>query len=319
MDAGQVRTKSSMVALLGTTVVFLAITIVAGYLTRLSLVRKTAWVERSDEVALAIDDCRLYLHEVVEDPADAGAADRLRRAEEQVRQLTADNPRQQERVARVLEMTPRLATAPRGTASEVRSVLAQMAAEEGALLVTREAELAEARDRSSVAFTAGALLTVFFGTLSILVSLRQGRVLARAHQEVQRDRALLRSVVESVSDAVVAVDALGGFVVVNEAARKILGLRPPHDRLPSDIVKYVTARYEDGTEMVPENGPLARTVRGESFDGLVYEITPRERAGQPGQAGQAARGTWVSVSGRPVRDGAGQVAAGVVTMHDVTE
>jgi diguanylate cyclase (GGDEF)-like protein/PAS domain S-box-containing protein len=310
MNGEPPRTPASLVGLLGATVVFLMITIVAGYLTRLSLARRATWVEHTDEVALAIDDCRLYLQEVVEDPSDAGAVEGLKRGEERVRELTVDNPRQQERLTRAQEIGPRLRTATAETAPEVRSILSQMAAEEGALLASREADLEEARDRSSTTFAAGGLLTLVFGGLSILLLQRQARGLALAHRDLHRDQALLKSVVESVTDAVLAVDALGGFIVVNQAARKILGLRPPHDRRPADILKYVSATLEDGSEMTWEDGPLARTVRGETIDRLVYQIIPRA---------EGARATWVSVSGRSVRDAKGLVAAGVVTMHDITD
>jgi diguanylate cyclase (GGDEF)-like protein/PAS domain S-box-containing protein len=310
MDRDSRRASGLLIGLLGATVVCLGATIVSGYLTRLSLLGSGAWVAHTDEVTIAIDACRLHLLEADGSSPDPAAIEALTRAEEQVRALTDDNPRQQERVARAEAMTRELPGARAEVHQALRALFGELTAEEGALLAGRERELSDAKDRSAGAFAAGAVLTVLFATLAILSLQRERRVLAGALAELHHDRAMLRSIVESVSDAVIAANAEGQFLVMNEAAGQILGAAYPRDRLPPDWRPILTATYEDGKAMRPEDGPLARAVRGERVDHLVYEVKPRS---------EDARATWVSACARPVLDEQGRVAAGVVTMHDITQ
>jgi hypothetical protein len=100
------------VLLLAATLASLVVTVVAGYLTRLSLVEATWWVTHSDEVKLAIDECERAL-----DHDDAGA---LRSAVAKVDRLTVDNPRQQKNTARARRFFPSSAHAPRSRTSSRR-------------------------------------------------------------------------------------------------------------------------------------------------------------------------------------------------------
>jgi diguanylate cyclase (GGDEF)-like protein len=306
------RSSLRLLILLGATATFLAVTIAAGYMTRLSLVSSTAWVEHTDEVKLAIAGCRLDLEQAVGVAPVPEAVDALRSGEERVRTLTADNPRQQERVARALAATDQLGAGATHARGEVlRSLLAEMNAEEGALMVARAEDLAEARQRSATAFATGAALTLLFGALSILLLQRQHRSLARAHAELHGKQVLVESIVDSIGDGVMAINEAREFIVMNETARKMLGTTYPRDRLPVDWRSLVTATLEDGTPMRPEDGPLARAVRGERVDHLVYELRQNGKGAPPP--------AWISARARSVLDEQGRVVVGVVTMQDVTE
>src|SRR5580658_1282724 len=83
--------------LLAATIASLIVTIVGGYLTRLSLVETSWWVTHTDEVKLAINDCEFSL---LRNDREA-----LRRDEDRVKRLTVDNLRQQENVARAEVLT----------------------------------------------------------------------------------------------------------------------------------------------------------------------------------------------------------------------
>jgi diguanylate cyclase (GGDEF)-like protein len=286
-------------ALLAATIACLAGTIGLGYLTRLRLVEKDSWVAHTEEVKLAIADCELALAR--------GDIARMRGAEATVQGLTVDNPVQQRNVARAIELTLR-AEFPR---EELGALLESMTLEENRLMTLRLDEMAAARRHSANIFTIGAVLTVLFGALSWAMQGAQSRALTSAQDAIARYKNLLEAVLESVDEGIIAVDASRKTIAINRAARVMVGASFPLDRLPEDWRPALTASYEDGSTMAPEDGPLARALRGESPDDLVYMITPT--------GGEAAvAGTWVSTTARPIRDGGGSVIAAVATLRDIT-
>jgi len=284
-------------ALLAATVVCLAATIIAGYLTRQRIVEKGAWVAHTDEVKLAIAECELALAR--DDDA------KLLAAEGTVKQLTSDNSRQQENVSRAIAGAGRTPF-PR---DELEALFTTMRTEENRLMVLRRGEMAAAQQRSAVVFLAAAALTILFGWLAWTVQGAQRRSLAVAHEAMARQRALLEGIIESVEEGIIAVDTSRKTLAINAVARAIVGEAFPRKVLPEDWRPAVTATYEDGSPMPPADGPLARAMRGESPDGVVYQIIP---------AGQQA-GTWVSTTARPIRDEQGHVVAAVATLRDITQ
>ncbi len=271
----------------------LVVTILAGYSTRLSLVEAAAWVTHTDEVKLAIAGCQRAL--------DHGDDELLRRSLTQVRRLTVDNARQQANVERA---APLLA---RGERTAVDELLDSMQAEEDRLMVERLQRIDSTRASSSRAFVAGAVLTLVFAAAAV--------VLVRAQrQELTRQRTLLQAIIESVDEGIIALEPSRTIIAINAVARSMWGGAAPRDRWPADWSSALVARYEDGTLMKPHEAPLARALRGEPTDGVVYHVAPSAP-----QDGDAAAGVWVSASARPIRDASGQTIAAVTTLRDVSE
>jgi diguanylate cyclase (GGDEF)-like protein len=318
------RAGGSVSALLVVTVVSLAATMVAGYQTRLHLSDRAAWVEHTTEVKLAIAEGDLHLARAIAEHPDPltmlRALDGLRAAEQSVRALTVDNAPQQVRVARALEMADRLAATSddgrtrdprwRASAKVLESLNAEMTADEDRLMGIRVRALAVSRVRSSYAFAAGALLTVILAIVAAALLRKERAALRLAQHDIHRQRAILDSVVDSVGEAVLCMTPGRELLVVNQAARDMLGDAFPRDALPSDWRDTIVATHEDGTPMPPVDGPLARAARGESVRGFVYHIMTR--SSPPG-------GTWVSASSRPIRDELGRVVAGVLTLRNINE
>jgi diguanylate cyclase (GGDEF)-like protein len=286
-------------ALLAATVVCLAATIGVGYLTRLRLVEKDSWVAHTVEVKLAIADCELALAR--------GDAARVRAAEGIVQRLTVDNPVQQRAVARAVAVTVREAV----PHDDLDALFESMSFEEDRLMTVRLGEMDAARQRSTTIFLVGAVLTFLFGVLGWAVQRAQTLSLAATREALTRDRALLQAVLESVDEGIIAVDASRKTIAINGAARVMVGAAYPLNRLPHDWRPLLTASYEDGRAMAPEEGPLARAMRGESPDDVVYKITPI--------GGEASAGTWVSTTARPIRDAGGNIVAAVATLRDITQ
>jgi diguanylate cyclase (GGDEF)-like protein len=273
-------------------------TIVAGYLTRLSLVEANAWVTHTDEVKLAIADGELALLR--------GNADAQQKAEANVGRLTIDNERQQQNLVRARVL------AGQGSQKELEELFTAMQREEDRLMVPRLNKIESARRRSSAAFVVGAVLTLVLGAIaSALLSARR-HSLAAAHRAVAWQRALLEGIIESVDEGIIAVEPSRKTIAINAAARSMVGAAFPLDRVPDDWRPHIRATYEDGSEMLPEDGPLARAIRGEIAEDVVYCI---HRDGDPSRD---VAGVWVSTSARPIREEGGRVLGAVATLRDIT-
>ena len=133
-------------------------------------------------------------------------------------------------------------------------------------------------------------------------------VVESARRMAEQSRAM-QTVIDSISDGVVAADATGKLTLFNPSAERILGLgktgTPPERR-----AERYGVYYPDGATPVPADDlPLTRAARGEPSDGEEFFVrNPR-----------VPHGVFVSVSGRPLRDGAGTLVGGVVVLRDVTE
>jgi diguanylate cyclase (GGDEF)-like protein len=286
------RKRGTTALLLAATLASLIATIVSGYLTRLSLIETTWWATHTDEVKLAIAECERAL---LRDDAKT-----LKSAEAKVERLTVDNPRQQRNVARAVLLTER------GSRAALEDLFVAMQGEEDRLMSERTQGIALARAKSSMAFIAGAVLTTFFG-IGTFALLRAQR------RELTRQRVLLETILENVDEGIIAVDGSREIIAINAVARSMWGGLAPHDRWLDDWRGALQATYEDGSVMKPEDGPLARALRGEASEGVVYCIVlASDRTVEKA-------GVWVSASACPIRDELGRTIAAVTTLRDITE
>ena len=131
--------------------------------------------------------------------------------------------------------------------------------------------------------------------------------LRRQVARLERDAAISRIVFDAIHQPVVAVDPRGRILRVNVAARSVVGNAPArHDAV---FGGYGMFRMDGSTPFPPEELPLARALRGES----TTDVEMRVR-----RPGQTAANVYVSVSGRPLRDGGGDLIGAVVVINNVT-
>src|SRR5262249_8760856 len=110
---------------------------------------------------------------------------------------------------------------------------------------------------------------------------------------------LLQSILTSMSDAIVVADAQMRIVLFNPMAERIFG---------DGLLQYDFKLYRaDQTTRVSEF-PLARSVRGDSFDDLELFV---RHPGAPG-------GLWINVAGRPLLERNGVIKGGVLVCKDIT-
>ncbi len=132
--------------------------------------------------------------------------------------------------------------------------------------------------------------------------------LARSGQTLHEQKEILQSVLDCMGDGVVVADVSGRFIVFNPAAGRILGQDrielPPGEWSP----RYQVFHPDRITPYPSMELPLMRAIRGESVDQAELFIARPSRED----------GTWILVTGRPLRDEQGTIKGGVVVFHDIT-
>lgn len=181
------------------------------------------------------------------------------------------------------------------------------------------------RDRIDQILRSGAALGVALGALGVLAIVTVARLAqhrARLYEEVrvERGRAAeladkerrradeLDAVIENMSEGVTVADSMGRIVRFNRAARQIWQVSWSEGRYGhvSELMR-LDLRYPDGRPIPPEELPIDRALRGETFSGLesVYTAPDGKRY-------------HLRFGGSAVRDRAGRVVLAVTVYHDVT-
>jgi PAS domain S-box-containing protein len=129
-----------------------------------------------------------------------------------------------------------------------------------------------------------------------------------AEEKLQDQTLLFQSILDQLADAVVVADRAGRLIVFNQAARTLHGLGPT-EAVPGDWANRLELCLPDQTDPGQSYElPLARAMRGESFD--TTDIRARNRA-----TGQSA---WVWINERPLLAQDGGPRGGIVIFRDVT-
>lgn len=299
-----------MFAVLGAAALGLVMAVVGTFVARGNLLEAGAWVRHTSEVELAIADCRLHLREAGVVSGHGGSLATAVAAAERVQRLTIDNPAQQARVTELLARLRRYG-GEAGAAHEIDGRLGELAAVEDSLMDVRSTTLARTTRLGWLVLGLSAGLTLLMIAIFIAMLFRQSRALVGAQADLTQKRAMLASIIESMVDGVMAISPDRQVLHVNRAALQILGEQFPLDAFPQDWRPLLECLHEDGTPMKPEEGALARATMGKSTDNLVYQVRQL--------TAPAAAATWISATGRPVRDGEGTVVAGVAVLRDVSE
>jgi len=253
-----------------------------------------------------------------------------------LRRITADNPSQQQRL-RALEplIQTRLAilkqsielhqSSGSGDDREAQAAMGKQGGQlgeqiselqrgfhdtESGLLVPR---LAAAAANVRLTFRLETALAVSFFTVLIAALVFINRELSlreRAERALIEQERLVRSVLNSSSDAILVSDRWGNIILRNAVAARY-HLKVPPDVQPEEWPQAFGVFQGDKTTPVPAAElPLARAaLRGESVDNLEVYIRP------PGWES----GRWHLASSRPLLDGAGRPHGGIVVLRDITE
>jgi PAS domain S-box-containing protein len=137
---------------------------------------------------------------------------------------------------------------------------------------------------------------------------RQAEELLRSRLALEAQSLMLRSVLDSMAEGLVAADEQGKFIIWNPAAARILGLGATN--LPSQEWTVHYGLYlEDMTTPFPTDQlPLVRAIRGEASTAQMFVRNP-----------ELEEGTWIEASGGPLKDKDGAVRGGVVAFRDISQ
>ena len=121
--------------------------------------------------------------------------------------------------------------------------------------------------------------------------------------------ALLRTVLESLTEGLIVADEQGNFILFNPEAERILGLGAK-EVAPAEWSSAYGCYLPDRVTPYPSDQlPLAQALEGrEALDELIFIRNPA----QP-------EGVWITASGRPLRDHRGRVCGGLVVIRDMSE
>ena len=125
----------------------------------------------------------------------------------------------------------------------------------------------------------------------------------RQAREIERSERLLRSVLDSVPDAVIVAGDQGQLLAWNSAAPALLKIDPT-TKCWTETGFYLSDRV---TPVAPEDRPLAQALRGKVV----------ERQEQFVRRGPDDIGAWMSISARPLEDEAG-VDGAVAVFRDMS-
>ena len=133
----------------------------------------------------------------------------------------------------------------------------------------------------------------------------------RNNAQLNRSSLLLRSMIDSLVDAVMIVDTNTRVVAVNPAFERLVGFSQAEavGRTLADVYSRIQLRYPDGRPIPPEEGATARALRGEALKG--FEQVMRRADGQ---------NAIVTLSAAPVyQPGSNEIVLAVAVVRDITE
>ncbi len=150
------------------------------------------------------------------------------------------------------------------------------------------------------------------GAVSIVMDISDRKRLEAERQEarasLQRERECLRTILDNLTDGIVACDENGNIMLFNNAAREFHGLA--EQAIPPDQwAEYFDLYMADGVTPMPTHEiPLYRAFQGEIVHDIEIVIAPKQ--------GHARA---VLSSGQAFFDENGVIAGAVVAMHDISD
>ena len=133
--------------------------------------------------------------------------------------------------------------------------------------------------------------------------------LKAANLKLQSQVELMQTIINSLSEGVVATNLEGECLVANTTAREIIGMSPS-EGAPEECDEKCEMFYPDKTTPIPAPElPLYKAMQGEITDDVKLVFRNQSRP----------EGVFVSVSGRPLHDETGDVIGGVIALRDVTQ
>jgi PAS domain S-box-containing protein len=137
---------------------------------------------------------------------------------------------------------------------------------------------------------------------------RQAEELVRSRQALESQTLMLQSVLDSMAEGLVAADEQGKFILWNIAATRIVGMGAENVPPGEWNAHYGVYLPDTVTPLPTEQNPLSRAIQGEVSTAEIFLRNSELEAG-----------TWIEISGSPLKDGNGALRGGVVAFRDITQ
>jgi PAS domain S-box-containing protein len=132
--------------------------------------------------------------------------------------------------------------------------------------------------------------------------------LVRSRQDLNEKTMMLQSVLDSMSEGLVAADAQGKIILWNPSADKLIGPGVENLGMP-ELSQHYGAYLPDGVTPFPvDDLPLVRAIQGESSTAVMLVRNSLH-----------PDGIFVEAYASPLRDNLGMLNGGVVAFRDVTQ
>ena len=131
----------------------------------------------------------------------------------------------------------------------------------------------------------------------------------QAEEALLHQTRILQSVLDSMADAVIVVDAEGKLVLFNPAAEQIRSIGLTEAVTEETAGQYGLFLRDMATPYSAKDLPLARVLRGETVD--TDEMFLRLPT--------VPKGVWLSSNARPLKNEEGILSGGVAVIRDITE
>jgi PAS domain S-box-containing protein len=179
------------------------------------------------------------------------------------------------------------------------SALARQQADKTQAAAATKSVLAVAMALSGLA----GLAAVMFGLWGGARPIQQDEYGSAVREERPQGEAMLPSILGTLDDAVLAIDAHGKVVASNPAADALLGLGE------SGAGSRALYAPDAGKQGPPAESPLLRALKGQSIRAALLSV------GRPNEAGSRR----VSVSAKPIMDPDGRTRGAVMILRDITD
>jgi PAS domain S-box-containing protein len=186
----------------------------------------------------------------------------------------------------------------------------QRAALELSALARQQADKTQAAAGTKSLIALGMAIVGFAGLVAALFGLSSGsrpvqqdEYRSAVREERSAGEAMLPSILGTLDDAVLAIDAHGKVVASNAAANSLLGLGD------SGAGSKALFAPDAGKKGPPAESPLHRALKGHSIQAATLSV------GRPNEAGSRR----VSVSAKPVLDPDGRTRGAVMILRDITD
>jgi PAS domain S-box-containing protein len=136
---------------------------------------------------------------------------------------------------------------------------------------------------------------------------RQAEELALSRKALEEKTLMLQSVLDSMSEGLVAVDEQGRFILWNPAAERIVGMGPAEVSQESWNQHYGVFRADAVTSLPPEENPLIIAASGDVSSAVIFVRNAK-----------VPDGAYLEIYASPLRDPSGSLRGGVTAFRDIT-